>query len=159
MGMNDTSREQTLHKIVAASAFLFSLCILPVAQYFLVTKQLPTSTEAGTVAGASTDQTITAASVAPPLTCVEQAKQLADLDAWVKGQQLASRRQSDAKVKPYQDSIGKLQGSPESIATEKQALTFLITTERKPFTDHLAQAEAAAESQKNELASKSCVSE
>jgi len=66
-GMTIRAKELLLHKVVATSAFVFALCILPVAQYLLIGHGAASQRgEQGTVAGVSTDSSITEASVPTP---------------------------------------------------------------------------------------------
>ena len=155
--MNDHQKEYLLHKVVAASAFLFALCILPVAQYFLVTNQL--SGENGEVAGVSTDKNITQASI-PSEDCQQKKDtDIADLDRYNNGKKIALLRSYEISVEPYRAAIRVLQGTPETVQSETAALNQLIDTEYQPYLKKLSEVESAVESQKKEIESRSCLAE
>lgn len=162
--MTDREKENLLHKIVASSAFVFALCILPVAQYLL--GGTGALSEKGTVAGVSTDQSITEQSVAvpspsaAPLSCVDQQKKdLADLDSWMAGKKAAITREYDNAVKPYRDAIPSLQGTPSQISANVTILNQKIADAYAPYDKRLSAAESAVASQKAAIESRSCLSE
>jgi hypothetical protein len=155
--MNDSTKEIFLHKIVASSAFLCALCILPVAQYFLVTSKLPS----GEVAGVSTEeQPVIQASILSPEECASnRTKELADLQNYLVGTKIAFQAEHDATVAPYKQAMAALQGDPETIATEKAALEKLIKEEGAPYLEKVSALDSAVESQKKEIESRSCLAE
>jgi len=167
--MHERRRELTLHKVVAGSAFLFALCLLPVAQYLLFDypgKVIPTaSIEGGTVAGVSTDQSITATSTPRTLgdqqeiACADRDKQLEAIDAWMVSRRLSVEKTYEEAVKPYRDALGQLQGTPDQIASEQTALNSLITNARPAYDQKIADAQRAVDSQKLSLTSAPCLAE
>ena len=176
--MNGIEKEQVLHKVVAASAFLFALCVLPVAQYYLVTNKLEGKSESGQVAGASTDQSITRSSVAstsgstetgdpvaacdksyPQLSCEERrSKCLDDLDRFLTGkkQSIISGYESLTVVKQYRAALEDIQKNNPSDTTNIEALNKLIDGEYQPYVKKLSDVESAVESQKKLLEARSC---
>lgn len=155
--MHDHVKEQLLHKFIASSAFVCALCILPVAQYFLVTSQLP---EGGQVAGVSNDKSIIQADIPAASTCQDdKTKQLADLDRFQTGEKQALLRTYETNTKPYKDGIAALVGTPESIQQETAALKKLIDAEYSTYLKKLSAVESAVASQKKDIDSRSCVAE
>lgn len=176
--MTDMEKEYLLHKILAASAFLFALCILPVAQYLLVSNRLEepgiVGVEQGQVAGVSTEDANTTgqvvrAGVAAPInpdesveegTCSPAlAEEVAQLERWTTGKKAAMLAAYEASVKPYQEVVPTLRGSAEYIASETAALNRLIDAEYQPYLKKVAEVDRAVESQKKLLVSKFCRTE
>ena len=156
--MTDTAKEHFLHKTIAASAFVFALCILPVSQYVLVSRQ--TSDTQGTVAGVSTDKTITQASIVSPQECeATRVKDLADLDKYLTGTKVGFDREYQKKVAPYTEAIAALKGTPEEIAAQTSELNALIEVDHAPYIKKLSDLDDAVSSQKNEIESRSCPAE
>jgi hypothetical protein len=156
--MNDVEKEHFLHKIVAISGFLFALCILPVAQYYLVTSKLPVNTlnpNQGQVAGVSTDTTITHADISSSLVhsqCVAQRDiDLANLVRLETGNMKAYQREYEDALAKDQSSIALL-----SVADHQNLLPALLEQEKKTYQDHQNQLEAALEPQKKAVESRPC---
>src|ERR1044072_9795036 len=154
--MNDLEKEHLLHKIIAASAFVFALMILPVAQYFLVSNKLPP--EQGQVAGFSPEpQVTTQANVANPAECEAKKQQdLADLDRFYNGEKQAKLRDYEAAVAPYKQAQEVLQGEPEKVQQEKAALDGLIEAEYQPYIQKLTAIEQAVSGERQTIQSRSC---
>ena len=77
--MHSAHKEHLLHKVLAGSAFVFALALLPVAAYFLG----PAASTPGSVAGVSTERPLAdvAASASPlDTTCTDRQAQLDGLD-------------------------------------------------------------------------------
>lgn len=150
--MHDREKEHLLHKIVASSAFLFALSILPVAQYFLVTNQLQTQTQSGVVAGASTDKTITQAADVPqitPGTCIQDINaDIASLEAWRLNKEKGLDSDYQKAIEPYTAAKSVLTGDPTSIAQESGALDMLINDEHQKYLDKIGAVEKAINQQK-----------
>lgn len=157
--MNLREKEQFLHKTIAASAFVCALCILPVAQYLLGEGSLVS--QQGDVAGASTDTSITQASIAKfgPECEDQKATDLADLDKYLTGTRIAFENEFGKRAKPYQEAITVLTGTTESIATDTAALAELVEVERQAYLSKLSSLESAVSSQKNDIEARSCVAE
>jgi hypothetical protein len=152
--MNDTDKEHVLHKVVAASAFVFALMILPVAQYILVGSK---PAETGQVAGVSTDASVTKQSVLSPAECVaQQQKDLADLTTFEAGKKQALLRAYETAVAPYKAAQQVLTGTPEKIQTEKQALNSLIDVEYQPYLAKLSTVQTAVEKQRADITARTC---
>jgi hypothetical protein len=152
--MTDLDREHLLQKIVAGSGFLFALLILPIAQYYLVNSP-ETPKEQGTVAGVSTDKTVTEAVVQDSTACTEQkSKDLSDLQVWQDGRIAALTRELDAAVQPYQQAIEVVTG--ENVEAEKAALTKLIADEQQAFEAKRNQIVAVVDAKVKELSTKDC---
>lgn len=121
--MDGLEKEHLLHKIVASSAFLFALCILPVAQYFLVTNQLPANSKSapqlGQVAGVSTDKSIIQNDVPAPspampiqnsnyagLSCIQKKnKEMAELTTYDTGYKQHLLSVYETTVAPFQNAL------------------------------------------------------
>lgn len=155
--MNDLDKEHVLHKVVAASAFVFALMILPVAQYLLVGTK---PGETGQVAGVSTDKTITQQNVQSPAECeAQKQKDLSDLATFETGKKQALLRTYDAAVAPYTAAEKVLTGTPEHIQTEKQALEGLIDAEYQPYLAKLSTVEQAVSKQRDEITARTCAAQ
>lgn len=156
--MTDLEKEHLLHKVVASSAFLFALLILPVAQFLLVSGQ-PTAQQ-GEVAGVSTEAP--SVSVAPqrvltPAECeAKRTTDLADLEKWDEGKKRAMLTTYEAAVKPYKETLAILTGTQESIDTEKESLNRLIEGEYRPYLEKLESVETAVATQRQEIVSRTC---
>lgn len=155
--MNDLDREHVLHKVVAASAFVFALMILPVAQYLLVGNKTP---ETGQVAGVSTDKTVTQQNVLSPSECeAQKQKDLTDLSTFEAGKKQALLRTYDAAVAPYTAAEQVLTGTPEKIQSEKQALESLIDAEYQPYLAKLSTVEQAVSKQRADITARNCAAQ
>lgn len=151
--MTDLEKEHVLHKVVAASAFLFALMILPVAQYLLVNSKA----DNGQVAGVSTDQTITRSNVTNPVECSQKKDQdLADLTKFEDGKKRALLRDYQTAVQPYQAAQQVLTGTPEQIQTEKAALDKLIDAEYQPYLKKLSDVQTAVDTQRQQINAEVC---
>lgn len=153
-----------LHRIVAGSAFLLAICMLPVLQYVLVEKPANATKAAvagtalvgGTVAGVSTDTTITTATV---LSCAEQQVQLADLDRWIKGKKAAISRELTEKLQPYEDALILLTGSDAKTELERESILSIIEQEKAPFLRRMTDSENTVTAARNQLQAQDCASE
>jgi hypothetical protein len=151
-------REDLLHKIIATSGFLFALCILPVAQYYLVTNQLPSGSKAdGQVAGVSTDTSITEASVpvTTPVshgTCVAQKNSdLESLLRFERGNLIAYKRDYETALIKDQNSLTLLN------AGDREKLSLLLfASETKKYNESKVQLEAVLAPQKKAVESRPC---
>ena len=77
--MHSAHKEHLLHKVLAGSAFVFALALLPVAAYFLG----PAASTSGNVAGVSTERPLadfTASTSAIDNSCTDRQAQLDGLD-------------------------------------------------------------------------------
>ena len=126
--MHSHEKEHLLHKILAGSAFAVALSLLPIIHYL---RAIPL--EGGTVAGASTDTSITSES------CIaSRQQQLDDLDRWLKGKQTAD-------LAEYTDaSLG--------VSSDSEAGRILYDT----YTQKLARESSTVASQKEGVASAAC---
>ena len=167
--MNPVEKEHLLHKVVAASAFVFALSILPLSQYFLVINRIPAG-EQGKVAGVSTDASIThtqadipVASSSPALTgqaCETQKQQeLAQLDAWMDNDKKGLQSKFQKEIDPYQKAIPLIQGSDDYIHTQTDALNRLISDADQIYRQKVADAQSAVDSQKKSIDARSCLAE
>lgn len=126
--MHPIAKEHLLHKILAGSAFGLALSLLPIA-HFLQTRP----TEAGTVAGVSTDTSITSQS------CVADRQQkLDDLDRWLKNQQAYDLNEYTAANQNAQANSGQSQALYDT------------------YIQKLARESSVVTSQKEEVASSAC---
>lgn len=163
--MTTRAKELLLHKIVATSAFVFALCILPVAQYLLSGQKTPTQTvETGTVAGASTDTSIIEQSVPTPpvnlLGCDAQKQQdLASLqteqDNWVASLQVLENKATVS----YDAEIAALTGTADSIVQQTEGVNARKAQAIAAYEASINQEEASVSSQKNAVESRSCPAE
>ena len=156
--MNDLRREDLLHKIVATSGFLFALCILPVAQYYLVANQLPAGAKIeGQVAGVSTDTSITEASVPTPIPAghqgceAQRAVDLVNIQRLETGDLIAYKREYEVALTKDQDSL-----TPLSASDRQKLSTLLFAAEAKKYEDSKTQLEAALVPQKKSVESRPC---
>lgn len=156
--METYEREQMLHKLVAAGAFVFALSILPVAQYYLVPGN--NSVEKGQVAGVSTEAP-TSPSSSQILGNVPSnnwkngqecrdtiTQELNDLTKFENGKKLGLLRDYNTAVDPYKQAIGVLTGTPESISVEKNSLEGLIKTEDDKYSAKLTALDIAVSNQR-----------
>jgi peptidoglycan hydrolase CwlO-like protein len=149
--MEDDKREHLLQKVVAVSGFLFALLILPIAQFALVNGR---PAEEGTVAGVSTDETVTQASIEDPTACLEDKQQkLTELQEWLSGRLIALDRSYTAVVAPYQAALPVVTGDVEA---EQRALNELIAKETAKYDAEKAQIVAAVDAQVKEQSSRDC---
>lgn len=162
--MNDIQKEHVLHKVLASSAFICALCILPVAQYFLVNNQLPQGRgDQGQVAGVTTER----ASVAPETTVADETpecstnttQELADLQLYLDGKKAALLRDYQQLVAPYEQALLAVTGAPAKAEEERAAIQSLIDREQQPYLKKLTAVEEAVESQKKDIESRSCAAE
>ncbi|MEI6478299.1 MAG: hypothetical protein WCO52_04930 [bacterium] len=160
--MTDTQKEHLLHKLIASSAFLFALCILPVAQYLLVSGQVTsTATKTGgQVLGASTDSTIINADV-PSLSCQEaKTKDLNQLEVSYYQPTLAKwQADEDTAASALEGELVNLKVDPATTQAQLDALSAQIEATKAPFETKIAQLTSAVESQKNEIESRACSAE
>lgn len=154
-------KEDILHKVVATSAFLFALSLLPVAQFVVERSKVakaPVSSQ-GQVAGARTDTETVRGSVPVQDTALcegQKTEELAELENWAAKTRKGYTNAMSAKIKPYQEAIPVLQGSPAQIAEEKAALEGLMAQEKAPYDKKLSDLEKAVASQKDAIASRPC---
>ncbi len=163
--------EYLLHRVVAGSAFLFALCLLPVVQYVVVerplnqaTAQVGTSSENGQVAGVSTDASpsiadVTANKNVSNLACVELEVQKKDLSRWIAGVRAAQQRKIDDAVAPYKDALNQITGTDATSANERSAIEKLIADQSAPFARKLTAYEKTYTEQKAVLDGTLCLSE
>ena len=155
--MTDLEKEHLLHKVVASSAFLFALLILPVAQYLLVSSQ---PQQQGEVAGVSTEapqELVAPQRVLTPAECeVKRTQDQADLDKWAEGKKRAMLTAYEAAVKPYKETLTVLTGDQASIDEEKSSLNRLIEDEYRPYLEKLASVDAAVATSHQEIVSRTC---
>ena len=164
--MHNFEHENLLHKIVAGSAFVFALCVLPLANYALQSGRNQAQ-EAGKVAGASTDTTIINGDIAKPqitpqatpLCGAEQAQALANLDLFVAGQKSFLQKQFSENTAQYTAAIAHLTGTKQHVASEKLALQSLIQAKQDDYSTRLAKVESVVAPQKAALLSASCPTE
>lgn len=153
--MSDNDREHVLQKVVAVSGFLFALLILPVAQYFLVnSQQQPAKQDQGTVAGVSTDTTITNASVTDPTACNAQKSQdLADLQRFYTGEIAALDRKYNPLIQSYQTALSQTAADDQA---NRAALQKLIDDEQQQYATDKAPIQIAVDKQTKEISSRDC---
>ena len=149
-------KEHFLHKLVVSSAFVCALCILPVAQYVLVSSEnVGTTPEQGVVAGVSTDADIIP-SPTPEVACAAKTSQIASLDSWLTNYQAGITTDYNNEVEVYRTTLAQ---NPSMDQADKDALNKLITDDYAPYSKRLEAAASAVESQKEVLASASCLTE
>ncbi|CAN5164228.1 hypothetical protein BH11PAT4_BH11PAT4_5100 [soil metagenome] len=165
----DIAREHLLHRLVAGSAFIFALCILPVAQYFLVQSRTETAQtqEQGQVAGVSTDSSpnpeVFAAVATPealPTTQAEcdakEAKDLADLQRFIDGKKKAMLTNYEVTVQPYRYALAAIDPKSNDAASERAELTALIDDAYQPYLQELATIEQLVVEEKAKITSTIC---
>ena len=156
--MTSLEKESFLHKVVASSAFLFALLILPVAQFLLVSGQ--PETQQGQVAGVSTEApTVSSApqNILSPAECeAKRATDLTDLDKWSEGKKRFMLTGYETAVKPYKDALAVLTGDQATIDNEKESLNHLIEGEYRPYLDKLAAVQKAVDTQHLEIVNRDC---
>lgn len=166
----DLSREHFLHRLVAGSAFIFALCILPVAQYFLVQSRTEVSAtqEKGEVAGVSTSNNtsepevlgVAATPEASPKTKAEceakKTKDLADLQRFIDGKKKAMLTSYEVKVQPYRYALSALDPNSPSASAERAELTSLIDAEYQPYLQELATVEKLVVDENARISSAAC---
>jgi hypothetical protein len=153
--MHDLDREHRLHKVVAVSGFLFALLILPVAQFILKDGRELAQRESGSVAGVSTDTSVTNASVIDPVTCsATREQELKELQAWSEVRIGVLDREYATTVAPYEAAIPVLTG--DTVATEKQALEGLISEAQQSYETKRDQVVTAVDAQVKEISSRDC---
>ncbi len=155
--MTDLEREHKLHKIIATSAFVMALCILPVAQQLIGEGAVNRQKNTGEVAGVSTDTSITNANVAVSptpetgLSCQAQKEiDLANLERLNTGNKLAADREYREDIASYQEALSRVP------ANDRAPLQAIIDEITQKYNDDLAQLAAAVEPQKNALESRAC---
>lgn len=153
--MTDLDREHLLQKIVAVTGFLFALLILPVAQYFLVGGHQAAQSEQGTVAGVSTDKTVTNADVpSDPAACsAKRTQDLADLQKFYDGEVLALQRKHQA-LQMYKSAQASL--PTDATADVKDSFVQLVATEQASYDKDLAPIKAAVDAQTKAISSEDC---
>jgi len=162
--MTTRAKEHLLHRIIAASSFVFALCILPVAQYALVGLG-ENGDGQGAVAGVSTDRTITeqnvpAASASPdPESCSVRdqavAKAQAQISAWnatFSTWESATNQKYDQQVI---DASATLSG--EALAAKAQEIAAEKHQVIASYAASVDKEVSLLSSQKEELASRSCL--
>ena len=103
-----------------AAAFAGVFAILPASQYFLVINRLTApASEQGQVAGVRTEGVTVRASLPQEPAC--------------DGQKAALLADYEKTVAPYKAAIPVLQGSPENIQSETEALNRLISDEYQSY--------------------------
>ncbi len=154
--MSDLDREHLLQKVVAVSGFLFALLILPVAQYFLVNGRATTSTDQGTVAGVSTDTTVTNADVpaVDPAACIAKKTQdLADLQRFYDGEIAALDKKHPALVQE-KDTLAAM--TADTPVEQRDALTGVIATEQSEYDAAKAPIQTAVDKEAKRLSGQDC---
>ena len=152
--MDYQEREHILHKIIAVSAFLGALCSLPVLQYALVTSQIPTAQNqvagaATTITPTPTPQTKVQADIPafdPSASPVTETDYCTRLEEYRTGTQKGFYTAYENKVKPYEDALAALQGTPEYIQQETNALNSLIAPFNQDYQQKLAGLQTAVAS-------------
>jgi hypothetical protein len=153
--MHENDREHVLQKVVAVSGFLFALLVLPVAQYLLVNGQQQAPTEQGTVAGVSTDNTVTTdAVVQDPEACIAQRSQdLADLQRFYDGEIANLNNKHNPLIQGYQAALAQTAATDTANIV---SLNKLITDEQAAYSKEKAPIQAAVDKQTKEISSRSC---
>ena len=162
--MNEHEKEQVLHKIVAGSAFVFALSLLPIAQYYL-TSSGALSKEQGAVAGVSTDSSITSDALAnfstpSPTTYASLAdcqaaktKEVNDLETYRIGKEQADVADYNTSIQPFQAALS----DPATTTEDRTALLNLIETNyHQPYLSKVSAVESAVSQKKAEVESRSC---
>ena len=185
--MDILEKERKLHKIVAASGFLFVLFMLPLIQYSISSgkagggssiaqnSQNQDPQENGQVAGASTDESILDESAtdsnnsnnsndSKAFASIEdcqakKSKDLADLEKFSNGKKIALKDAYETAVKPYKEALSKIVGTPKNIADERGALDQLISDQYATYLRKLDEVERAVSSQKASIDSLRCSAE
>ena len=148
--MTHRRKEHILQNIMAFSFFVLALGLLPVTNS-LIHKGQPEA-QTGQVAGVSTDR-----SLSDQDSCIQdQQSQLVTLQATYDQQNVTSLNQFDQMTQEYTEAKQQLQGAPESIVAETQALDGLIADQEQAYHQALLAAERDFESQKATLESVSC---
>lgn len=161
----ELAREHFLHRLVAGSAFFFALCILPVAQYFLVGGR---GIEEGVVEGVSTEVTPTAAVLGSVpetgltlLECTNQKEvDTSDLERFLEGKKKALLRDYEEAVEPYRAAIALLRQTPSTgQATEIASLEKLVDAEYQGYLKDMAEVEVVVTAQLEEIQGRTCPAE
>jgi hypothetical protein len=176
----DVSREHRLHQVVAGSAFVLALCLLPLAQYFLLS-----GTTAGEVAGTSVEQTADAGTTdtsdttrvfglvaddtatdttnTVPLVgaaCESRKNQdLADLQRFVEGKRKALLTDYELKVQPYKVAMANLAGTADQVAAERASLNGIIDSLYQPYLTQLQLTEDAVAVEQAVITERTCAAE
>lgn len=177
--MEIEEKEQKLHKIVAASGFLFVLLMLPLVQYLITSGQkayiaennAKSSQESGQVAGASTDENVLAGATTttPGATdntvkkyasvqdCqAQKAKDSDDLDKFANGKKIALKNTYEESVAPYKKGLDQLNKKSKNYVSERGALDQLISDQYATYLRKLDEVEKAVSSQKASIDSVEC---
>lgn len=177
--MEIAEKEQKLHKIVAASGFLFVLMMLPLVQYLITSGQAAyiaenktkNSQESGQVAGASTDDSVLAGAnattsgeedttvkkYASVQDCqAQKAKDSDDLDRFANGKKVALKNTYEESVAPYKKGLEQLDKKSKNYVSERGALDQLISDQYVTYLRKLDEVERAVLSQKASIDSTLC---
>ena len=157
---NDVKREQRLHRVIAATAFVFALCVLPVAQYLLVqrpTQQLASTQENGQVAGVTTTRDLGDAALATPAPptpsptslaeCnANKAKDTDDLQRFAEGKKKSMLSKYEVSVQPYKVALANLSGEGPDVIRERENLSQQIDQKSTAYQAELNTVEQAVAS-------------
>ncbi len=161
----ELAREHFLHRLVAGSAFFFALCILPVAQYFLVGGR---GIEQGLVEGVSTEvspaATVLQSIPENGLTLVEctNKKEVdrSDLERFLEGKKKALLREYEKAAEPYNVAIALLRQTPGvDQESEIASLETLIDTEYQVYLKEMSAVDVAVVAQQAEIEARVCPAE
>lgn len=164
----DLSREHLLHRLVAGSAFVFALCILPVAQYYLVQSRTSTArNEQGEVAGVSVggspEAEVLGAVATPepepktPEECeAKEQKDLEDLQRFIDGKKKAMLTEYEVAVQPYRYALSAIDPQAPNASAERDELNSLIDAEYQPYLQELATVEQVVVDERARITSRVC---
>ncbi|MBU6389062.1 hypothetical protein KGQ71_00955 [Patescibacteria group bacterium] len=130
--MTDFEKENVLRKVVASSAFLLSLSILPIAQHYFVgdTGQLSgsgvvkgVSTSVPTTPGTTTFRGADLPQPTPDDACLaKKQKDLSDLQLFDDGEKAAILRNYEQKKVEYQQYLNQLAAVEAAVGPQKKAI-------------------------------------
>jgi len=159
----DLAREHFLHRLVAGSAFLFALCILPVSQYFLLGNK---AADVGQVEGVATvapaspsvfaDVNGSVASPTPTslVECLRIKNQdLADLQKFLDGEKKAMLASYEKAVQPYHTQMEQVNPNAPQKAETIANLQKQIDDQ---YNNNLNQVNNAVATQQDAINNRSC---
>ena len=159
----DLAREHFLHRLVAGSAFLFALCILPVAQYFLVGTH---TTELGQVEGISIQvspspsATVFASENGATLAeCVaKKDTDTSDLTRFLDGKKKAMLKEYEQTVQPYNTAIAQVRLLPPSEQNTQSIAAYqkLIDNAATSYNQDLTNVNNAVAAEEQSIQNRTC---
>jgi|GEM_PF-5665072 len=154
----DLAREHFLHRLVAGSAFLFALCILPVSQYFLLGNHVVDQN--GQVLGIATEAPTTLGVVATPnslLDCAHQKQADEDnVDSSLAAREQKLTTDHQVHVTDYTNALAQLTGVTDQDNAQRVSIQKLEDAEVTTYQNAVQTAETTAATQKQEIDARDC---